>query len=202
MKEIVFATNNGHKLTEIKKLLQQNFKVLGLSEEGIHEDIPEDHFTLQENAFQKAEYIFKNYGVSCFGDDTGLEIDALDGEPGVFSARYSLMGDPVYHEMSVTEGNIKKVLFKLEKQGNRKARFRTVIALILDGNTHFFEGKVEGSIAEKPIGGEGFGYDPIFLPEGYMRTFAEMDIEEKNHISHRAMAVSKLVKFLNKTKLL
>lgn len=200
--EIVFATNNEHKLKEIKRILLPDFNVLGLGEKGIHEDIPEDHFTLQENAYQKAEFIFKHYGISCFADDTGLEIDALDGEPGVFSARYSRIGDPIYPDLDATEGNIKKVLEKLDRQGNRRARFRTVIALILDEKTYFFEGKVEGTITESPSGGEGFGYDPVFLPEGYKQTFAEMDIEEKNKISHRAIAVSKLVDFLNQAKLL
>jgi XTP/dITP diphosphohydrolase len=202
MREIVFATNNEHKLKEIKKLLLPNFNVLGLREKGIQEDIPEDHFTLQENAYQKAEFILSHYGISCFADDTGLEIEALDGEPGVFSARYSRMGDPMYPNMDVTAGNINKVLEKLEGQENRKARFRTVIALILDGNTHYFDGKVEGCITDHPGGIDGFGYDPIFQPVGYMQTFAEMSIEEKNLISHRAIAVSKLVDFLNKTKLL
>ena len=202
MNEIVFATNNGHKLKEIKTLLKPNFNVLGLSEKGIHEDIPEDHFTLQENAYQKAEYIFKNFGISCFADDTGLEIDALNGEPGVFSARYSRMGDPVYPELDVTEGNIKKVLGKLDGQSNRKSRFKTVIALILDGKSYFFEGKVDGNITEFTSGVDGFGYDPIFMPENFNQTFAEMNIEEKNLISHRAIAVSKLVDFLNQSKLL
>ncbi len=202
MREIVFATNNEHKLKEIKNLLQPNFNVLGLSEKGIQEDIPEDHFTLKENAYQKAEFILSHYGISCFADDTGLEIEALDGEPGVFSARYSRMGDPMYPDMDVTAGNIAKVLGKLEGQGNRKARFRTVIALILDGNTHYFEGQVEGCITQRSGGIDGFGYDPIFQPEGYTQTFAEMNIEEKNLISHRAIAVSKLVEFLNQAKLL
>ena len=202
MREMVFATNNEHKLAEIKNLLQSYFIVSGLKEIGIDEDIPEDHFTLEENAYQKAEYIFKRFGHNCFADDTGLEIDALGGEPGVFSARYSRMGDPIYPEMDITEGNIKKVLKKLDKQHNRKARFRTVIALILDGKSYYFEGKVEGYIGKNVMGEEGFGYDPIFLPQGYTQTFAEISIEEKNKISHRAIAVSKLADFLNKAKLL
>lgn len=198
MREIVFATNNKYKLQEIKKLLLPDFSVLGLSEKGIYEEIPEDHFTLQENAFQKAEYIYRNYRINCFADDTGLEIDELNGEPGVFSARYSRMGDLVYPDLDITEGNIKKVLEKLKGKKFRKARFRTVIALILDGSTYYFEGKVEGSITEKPGGKEGFGYDPVFRPEGYQQTFAEMNIKEKNRISHRAIAVSKLVEFLRR----
>ncbi len=201
MKEIVFATNNRHKLEEIKSILAADFNISGLEEKGIYEEIPEDHLTLEENAFQKAEFIFHGFGFNCFADDTGLEIDALGGEPGVFSARYSRIGTPVFKDMNVTEGNIRKVLELLEKQDNRKARFRTVIALILDGKSYYFEGIIEGNITEKPCGGKGFGYDPIFLPKGYDQSFAEMNLEEKNRISHRAIAVSKLADFLNHLKL-
>lgn len=198
MDEIVFATNNEHKLMEIRNLLQGRYRVVGLKEKGINEDIPEDHFTLEENALQKAAFIYDRYGFNCFADDTGLEIDSLGGEPGVFSARYSLTGDPLYPEMDVTRGNIRKVLEKLSGQKNRSARFRSVIALIIDGKKFYFDGVIEGSITESPSGDDGFGYDPVFLPEGYSRTFAEMDLDEKNRISHRAIAVSKLVDFLNK----
>lgn len=198
MEEIVFATNNEHKLIEIRKLLKGRYNVVGLKEKGIDEDIPEDHFTLEENALQKAMFIYENYGQNCFADDTGLEIDILDGEPGVFSARYSMTGDPVYPEMDTTKGNIRKVLEKLSGNDNRRARFRSVIVLIRDGKKFYFEGIIEGSITASPSGDDGFGYDPIFLPEGYDRTFAEMDLDEKNRISHRAIAVSKLVDFLNK----
>lgn len=197
MKELIFATNNDHKLLEIKKLLGAHFMVSGLRERGIVEEIPEDHFTLEENAFQKAVYVYDKFGISCFSDDTGLEIDALSGEPGVFSARYSRIGDPVFPDMEVTQGNIRKVLEKLDGIKMRKARFRTVIALILEGSRHAFEGVVEGDIAQEIRGEEGFGYDPVFIPEGGLKTFAEMDLEEKNRISHRARAIRKLTDFLN-----
>lgn len=196
MSELVFATNNQHKIDEIRNLVQSRYNIVGLIDKGIVEDISEDHFTLEENAMQKAVYIFEKYAYNCFADDTGLEIDALKGEPGVFSARYSLIGHPVYPEMDVTEGNIRKVLEKMADQHLRTARFRTVIALIINKETYYFEGKVEGTIVMSPRGADGFGYDPVFLPDGYDRTFAEMNIEEKNRISHRAMAVSKLVEFL------
>lgn len=197
MTELIFATNNDHKLLEIKKLLGSHIRISGLKEKGIQEEIPEDHMTLEENAFQKADYIYQKYGISCFSDDTGLEIDALDGEPGVFSARYSRMGAPTYPDMEVSAGNIRKVLEKLEGIATRRACFRTVIALILDGNHHTFEGIVEGSISREIRGAGGFGYDPIFIPEGGIKTFAEMDLKEKNKISHRARAMKKLTVFLN-----
>jgi XTP/dITP diphosphohydrolase len=199
MRELVFATNNGHKLKELKSLLEPVFYVKGLREAGLDEEIPEDHFTLEENAFQKAEFVSQRLGVSCFADDTGLEIDALNGEPGVFSARYSRIGDPVYPEMEVSAGNIRKVLEKLkevQEMQERGARFRTVIALILDGKRYTFEGVVKGTIITEPRGADGFGYDPVFLPEGRELTFAEMDLAQKNEISHRARAVRKLADFL------
>lgn len=197
MKELIFATNNDHKLLEIKTLLDKRFIISGLKEKGIVEEIPEDHLTLEENAFQKALYVYEKYGISCFSDDTGLEIDALGGEPGVFSARYSRMGHPMYPEMEIASGNIRKVLENLQEEEQRKARFRTVIALVLDGSRYSFEGIVEGNIARDVRGDAGFGYDPIFIPEGSSRTFAEMDLSEKNTISHRARAMKKLVDFLN-----
>ncbi|MEX0981917.1 MAG: RdgB/HAM1 family non-canonical purine NTP pyrophosphatase [Bacteroidales bacterium] len=199
MRELVFATNNGHKLQEIRSMLNPGYRISGLAEKGIIEEIPEDHFTLEENAFQKAEFVWKRVGSSCFADDTGLEIDALQGEPGVFSARYSLIGQPVYSEMEVTAGNIRKVLEKLHGETNRKARFRTVIALIMDGHHHSFEGAVDGSITDEGCGRGGFGYDPIFIPDGSRLTFAEMEPSHKNRISHRALAVKKLVNFLTST---
>lgn len=196
MRALVFATNNIHKLKEIRSILQLEYTITGLGERGISEEIPEDHFTLEENAFQKAEFVWKRLGVSCFSDDTGLEIDALNGEPGVFSARYSLIGEPVYPDMDVVAGNIRKVLEKLEGVKNRKARFRTVIALILDGRRISFEGVVNGLITEEVRGADGFGYDPVFIPDGYCLTFAELDPAQKNRISHRSRAVKKLVNFL------
>jgi XTP/dITP diphosphohydrolase len=196
MKKLIFSTNNDHKLLEIRSLLHPLYEIRGLKEMDIHEEIPEDFFTLEENAFQKAEYIYKKLNVSCFADDTGLEIDALGGEPGVFSARYSRMGDPVYPEMEITQGNIRKILEKLSHEENRKARFRTVIALILDHKRYSFEGIVSGNIAWDIRGNEGFGYDPVFIPENTSQTFAEMSIQQKNLISHRALAVNKLVEFL------
>ena len=196
MRELVFATNNEHKLQEIRGMLSSGYIISGLAEKGIYEEIPEDHFTLEENAFQKAEFVWKRLGSSCFADDTGLEIEALHGEPGVFSARYSRMGQPVYPEMEVTAGNIRKVLEKLHGKSHRKARFRTVVALIIDGRHHSFEGVVNGVITDEECGSDGFGYDPIFVPDGSRQTFAEMEPSEKNRISHRALAVKKLVNFL------
>ncbi len=197
MKALIFATNNDHKLLEIKEILGSQFRISGLRERGIREEIPEDHFTLEENALQKAAYIYEKFGISCFADDTGLEIDALNGEPGVFSARYSRIGDPVYPELEVSQGNIRKVLEKLDGVESRKARFRTVIALILEGNRYAFEGVVNGTISKEIRGAGGFGYDPIFIPEAGAETFAEMDLSEKNKISHRARAIKKLTDFLS-----
>lgn len=197
MSALIFATNNDHKLLEIKEILGSQFRISGLSERGIREEIPEDHFTLEENAFQKAATIYEKFGISCFADDTGLEIGALNGEPGVFSARYSRIGEPVYPELEVSQGNIRKVLEKLDGVESRNARFRTVIALILEGNRYAFEGVVNGTISKEIRGAGGFGYDPIFIPEGSVETFAEMDLSEKNKISHRARAIKKLTDFLN-----
>jgi len=188
--ELIFATNNLHKLTEIQALISDNFILKSLQQIGCTEDIPETAPTLEGNALLKAEYIFNKYGKNCFADDTGLEIEALDGRPGVFSARYATDG----HDF---EANIDKVLEELAGVENRKARFRTVVVLILDGSVHYFEGIVNGEIITERKGIKGFGYDPIFLPDGYEQTFAEMPLSEKNKISHRARAVSKLVDFLN-----
>jgi XTP/dITP diphosphohydrolase len=194
--DIVFATNNPHKLEEISALLGDRYRLLGLKDLEIEEEIPEDHHTLEENASQKAWYIFKRTGRNCFADDTGLEVDALDGAPGVYSARYSRIGEPTFLQMEPAAGNIKKLLLQLEGAAKRSARFRTVISLVLDGIEHQFQGVVEGHITEHPSGAQGFGYDPVFIPDGYELTFAEMDLDEKNQISHRALAVSKLVEFL------
>ena len=207
MNKIVFATNNQHKLEEIRSILGDDFEVLSLSEIGCHEDIPETSDTLEGNAMQKAQYVFDKYGYDCFADDTGLEVDALGGEPGIYSARYAALDgdDSISHD---SEANMAKLLRKLEGVKNRKARFRTVIALITTKDNSpsligrewvgllLFEGIVNGSIIRERRGGEGFGYDPIFQPEGYDQTFAELGSEIKNHISHRARAVEKLAHYL------
>ena len=194
MKRIVFATNNQHKLDEIRQILGNDFHILSLADIGCHEEIPEDHDTLQENALQKAQYIVDHYHVSCFADDTGLEVDALGGEPGVHSARYAEGTD---HD---SEANMRKLLLKLGNNNNRRARFRTVIALLLEENgkwrEEIFDGIVEGHIAREKKGNEGFGYDPIFVPDGYDLSFAELGMDVKNTISHRARAVRKLADFL------
>ena len=187
--KIVFATNNKHKLSEIRDILGNEIEVLSLDEINCHADMPETSDTLEGNALQKAHYVYDNYHISCFADDTGLEVDALGGEPGIYSARYA--GNN--HD---SEANMTKLLAKLGDNKNRKARFRTVIALILDGKNveeKIFEGIVEGSIIKERRGGEGFGYDPIFQPEGYNHTFAELGSDIKNKISHRARATAKLV---------
>ena len=206
MNKIVFATNNKHKLEEIRSILGENFEVLSLNEIGCHEDIPETSDTLEGNAMQKAQYVFDKYGYACFADDTGLEVEALGGEPGIYSARYAALDgdDSISHD---SEANMAKLLRKLEGEKNRKARFRTVIALInktplptvegMGERLHLFEGIVNGTIINERRGGEGFGYDPIFQPEGYDQTFAELGSEIKNKISHRARAVKKLAVFLN-----
>lgn len=194
---LVFATNNRHKIEEISQILGNSFNLLGLPDLDIREEIPEDYETLEENAMQKARYIYDRSNISCFADDTGLEVDALGGEPGVYSARYSRIGSPVYDSEDITGDNIKKLLEKLAGKENRSARFRTVIVLIMKGREYKFEGVVPGRIIESPRGTMGFGYDPVFIPEGYEITFAEMGISEKNRISHRARAVNNLIKFLN-----
>ena len=189
-KELIFATNNQHKLSEIQAIIGNSFTLKSLQQIGCTEDIPETAPTLEGNALLKARYVFDTYGKNCFADDTGLEVEALDGRPGVYSARYATDG----HDF---EANIDKVLSELTDSINRKARFRTVIALILDGSVYYFEGIVNGEIITERKGIKGFGYDPVFLPEGFSETFAEMPLSEKNKISHRARAVSQLVEFLN-----
>jgi XTP/dITP diphosphohydrolase len=187
--KIVFATNNPNKLKEIQALMPEGIEILSLKEIGCTEDIPETGTTLEANAFQKAHYLKENYGYDCFADDTGLEVEALKGAPGVYSARYA------GSERSA-EANMAKILTELKEKENRKAQFRTAIALILNGEEHLFEGKVEGHISKAKQGEEGFGYDPIFLPENDTRSFAQMTLEEKGAISHRGRAVRKLVEFL------
>jgi XTP/dITP diphosphohydrolase len=198
MTEIVFATNNEHKLRELREMLGSKIRLLSLNDLSILVEIPEDHETLNENALQKAMFIKEMTGLPCIADDTGLEVDALGGEPGVYSARYSGMPEDFPNKESLTIANMRKLLQKLEGRIDRDARFRTVIALV-EGNEHFFfEGIVEGTIIHEERGTKGFGYDPIFKPVGHNFTFAEMDGEMKNQISHRGRAVEKLVNFLNK----
>ena len=230
--KIVFATNNEHKLSEIRSILGESIEVLSLKDIGCEVDIPETGTTLEENALQKAQYVYEHYHIDCFADDTGLEVDALDGAPGVYSARYASMASlssqtsetsgtsmasqtsqasnpiPASHD---SEANMSRLLRELGKNNNRKARFRTVIALIQKKDIcpcgctsikeiHKFEGIVEGEIIRERRGGEGFGYDPIFQPDGYDKTFAELGMDIKNHISHRARATQKLAEFLLKVK--
>ena len=208
--KIVFATNNQHKLDEIRSILGSKFEVVSLADIGCHEDIPETGTTLEENALMKAQYVYEHYHVSCFADDTGLEVEALNGAPGVYSARYASMASdtssisPASHD---SEANMARLLRELENNNNRKARFRTVIALIEKKDVcpcgctsikliHKFEGIVNGEIIREKRGGEGFGYDPIFQPEGYTETFAELGLDIKNKISHRARATQKLAEYL------
>ena len=199
--KIVFATNNQHKLDEVRQILGDTIEVLSLSDIGCHEDIPETGTTLEQNALQKAQYVYDHYHTDCFADDTGLEVDALGGAPGVYSARYAAVGcaatssQPIDHD---SEANMTRLLSELGENNNRNARFRTVIALIQQGELHEFEGIVNGQIIRERRGGEGFGYDPIFQPDGYDQTFAELGTEVKNHISHRARATQKLADYLLK----
>ena len=190
MKKLVFATNNAHKLEEIRAILGDKVEILSLNDIDCHADIPETADTLQGNAVLKAQYIYENYGLDCFADDTGLEVEALNGAPGIYSARYA------GGEGHDSEANMKKLLSEMQDKDNRKARFRTVICLIEGGKEHFFEGIVNGSIIRERKGGAGFGYDPVFMPDGYSETFAEMGNDEKNKISHRARAVQKLCEYL------
>lgn len=190
-KKLVFATNNAHKLEEIASILGDKIELLSLKDIHCQADIPETSDTLEGNAIQKAEYIHQHYGMDCFADDTGLEVEALNGAPGIYSARYAGEG----HD---SEANMKKLLENMQDKENRKAQFRTAICLIMDGETHLFEGIVKGEIIKEKKGGAGFGYDPIFVPEGYDLTFAELGNDIKNTISHRAKAVEKLCNFLNK----
>lgn len=187
--KLIFATGNPNKIREVHELLEGIFEVGGLQDIGCPLDLPETSPTIPENALQKARYVFENYGVDCFSEDTGLEIEALNGEPGVLSARYAGDGKNAQDNMDL-------VLRKMAGESNRKARFYTVIALILNGEEHLFEGIAEGTIRHEPSGTGGFGYDPIFQPNGFGVTFAELTKEEKNAISHRGQAVRKLVKFL------
>lgn len=188
--KIVFATNNAHKLAEVQAVLGDAFTLVTPRECGVTEEIPEEQPTLEGNASQKARYLYRRTGLDCFADDTGLEVEALDGAPGVHSARYATDG----HDFAA---NNPLLLKNLEGAANRRARFRTVVALLLDGEEHRFEGIVEGRIIEHEQGDEGFGYDPLFVPDGCDRTFAQMTTGEKNALSHRARAVRKLAEYLH-----
>lgn len=186
--ELVFATNNKHKTEEVSKLLLNEYTILNLTDIGCTVDIPETGNTFEENATLKSSYVVENYQLDCFADDSGLEIEALNNEPGIYSARYSGEKDD--------QVNLNLVLQKMEGQQNRKARFKTVISLIQGQKNYLFEGVINGYIRESPIGNQGFGYDPIFVPEGYEQSFAQMDMAQKNEISHRAIAMRKLIAFL------
>lgn len=190
MKKLVFATNNAHKLEEIRAILGDKVEILSLNDINCHADIPETADTLEGNAELKATYIYTNYGLDCFADDTGLEVEALNGAPGIYSARYA------GGEGHDSEANMKKLLTEMAGKTNRNAQFRTAICLIEKGNKHLFEGIVKGQIIEAKRGNSGFGYDPVFIPEGYNETFAEMGNTEKNKISHRARAVAALCEYL------
>jgi XTP/dITP diphosphohydrolase len=187
--KLVFATNNKHKLDEIRAILGDKIEVLSLNDINCHDDIPETADTLQGNALIKARYIYEKFGMNCFADDTGLEVDALSGEPGVYSARYA-------GEECDPKANMNKLLDNLTGISDRKAQFRTVIALIKDGEENLFEGCVKGVISDVKMGEAGFGYDPIFIPEGFSESFAQMSSEMKNSISHRYRATEKLCKYL------
>ena len=190
MYSVTIATNNSHKLEEIQAILQKGIVLTTLRDIGCTEELAEDQDTIEGNSFQKADYVYRNYHVDCFADDTGLEAEALNGAPGVISALYA---GP--HRSA--DDNIDLLLKNLTGKSNRRARFRTIITLILDGTVHTFEGIVNGSILTERRGNDGFGYDPVFLPDGCSKTLAEMSMEEKNRISHRANAVRKLANFLN-----
>ena len=190
-RKLVFVTNNKHKLREIREIMPSNIEIFSLSDIGCMADIPETADTLEGNALIKAHYVYDRFGMDCFADDTGLEVEALGGAPGVHTARYA-------GEAHDPEANMQKLLHEMQGKSNRKARFRTVIALIENGEEHVFLGRVDGTIATEPRGNEGFGYDPVFIPEETGQTFAEMGEANKNEISHRARAVAKLLSYINR----
>ena len=190
MKELIFVSHNAHKLEEVKAIGGNHFEVKNLSDINVFDEIPETGLSFKENAQQKAEYIYKKLNCNCFADDSGLSVDALDGEPGIYSARYA--GEPCN-----MQNNIAKLLNNLKEKSDRKAQFTTVIAVVLDGEYHFFEGVIRGKIIDTPRGDNGFGYDPIFVPDGYDQTFAELPTEIKNNISHRAIAMQKFQEFIS-----
>ncbi|GEO03107.1 non-canonical purine NTP pyrophosphatase [Adhaeribacter aerolatus] len=187
--KLCFASNNEHKLAEVRQILSGQYEIVSLQEIGCHEELPEEQETLEGNSHQKANYVWQNYGVSCFADDTGLEVTALNNEPGVYSARYA-------GSQRNNLDNMQLLLENLAGKPNRRAQFRTSITLILDGRVHQFNGIVLGTIAETPDGEKGFGYDPIFIPDGFNQTFAQMRAEQKNSISHRGRALQELATFL------
>ena len=187
--QLVFATNNLNKIKEVQSVLGDTIELLSLKDVGCEEELPENEPTLEGNSLSKAKYVFDNYGVNCFADDTGLEVSALNGAPGVYSARYSGVG-------ATDSKNIALLLKNLQGMENRSARFRTIFTLILDGKMHQFEGIINGEIAKNPSGNQGFGYDPVFIPENWSKSFAECSKEEKNTISHRAIATKKLIEYL------
>ncbi|TFD97747.1 non-canonical purine NTP diphosphatase [Dysgonomonas capnocytophagoides] len=190
-RKLVFSTNNEHKLEEVKAILEPYYQILSLKDIGDDTDIPETGETLEDNALIKANYLWDTYHTNCFADDTGLEVEALNNAPGVYSARYA-------GEQKSSTDNVAKLLKELEGIENRNAQFRTVIALIIDGKKYVFEGKIKGVITTSARGNSGFGYDPVFQPEGYDKTFAELTLADKNEISHRARAVEQLALFLRK----
>lgn len=187
--KLVLASNNKHKLEEMRGILGNDIEILSLADINCHDEIPEEQDTIEGNALQKARYIHDKFGLNCFADDTGLEVECLNGEPGVYSARYA-------GEHPTFDDNIAKLLANMKGKENRKARFRTAIALILNDKEHIFEGEVKGRIIEEYRGHNGFGYDPVFLPDGYSETFAELSAEIKNQISHRGNAAKKMAAFL------
>ncbi len=198
--KLVFATQNLNKLEEVCAMLPKQHNIISLADIGCNDDIPENQASIEGNAIQKATYIYTKYGLACFADDTGLEVDALRGAPGVYSARYSCDEFPNLNKEERNAANIHKLLTALESIENRKARFRTVVALIIENKVHTFEGIVDGAISLTPKGSKGFGYDPIFYPDAYTCSFAELGLEEKNTISHRGIAIKKLIEFLNNLK--
>jgi XTP/dITP diphosphohydrolase len=189
--QLVFASNNRNKIKEIQSMLPESIKILSLEDIGCHEDIPETANTIEGNAVLKANYVTQKYGYDCFADDTGLEVEILDGEPGVFSARYA-------GEQRNDNDNMDKLLAKLEDKKNRNAQFKTVICLNINGEQHLFTGIAKGKIIKEKLGNQGFGYDPIFQPEGYQHTFAQISLEEKASISHRGIATRQLLEFIKK----
>lgn len=193
IKRLLFVTNNAHKLTEIRQIAGNQMEILSLADTGFSGEIEETAPDLEGNALQKARFIHNLYGLNCFADDTGLEVDALDGAPGVLSARYAGI-------KATYADNVNKLLTEMEGKTQRTARFRTVIALIINNKEYLFEGRIEGTISLSTSGDEGFGYDPVFVPQGYTQTFAELPATEKNRISHRGLAVEKLMQFLHQNE--